>query len=104
MNRRDFVKMGLLAGVALVLPKAPEGVQAAPRAALRLQGGRVVNAAGAPQMSFGPEVTATDLRQQDGVWYVQLAQAGRSFWLKSYNGRVWGTLNWQPKPGSFARR
>lgn len=104
MNRRDFVKTALLAGVALVLPKAPEVVQAAPRAALRLQGGRVVNAAGTSQMNFGSDVTAKELRQQDGVWYVRLAQAERSFWLKSYNGRAWGTLNWQPKPGSSARR
>ncbi len=100
MNRRSFMKTSLVAGMALVLPKMPELVQAAPH----LSGGLATPAASTLHLNFGPDITVTDLYQRDGVWFAQLAQAGRSFWLKSYNGRMWGTLNWQPRPTSSARR
>ncbi len=105
MDRRSFMKMGLLAGLALVLPQAPAALaRPASPAAPGLQEAKPSTIAGAPQTRFGPDVTVADLRQENGVWYAQLEQQGRSFWLKSYNGRVWGTPDWQPGRNSSARK
>ncbi len=106
MNRRDFVRSSIIASLTLAVSRPP-GVSAevTPRATLRLQDGRVVDAAGVPQANFGPDLTVTALRQRNGVWYACLEQQGQpSLWLKSYNGRKWGCLGWQPRRNSPARR
>jgi hypothetical protein len=106
VNRRDFVKTSLIAGLTLALPKIPAALaQAAPNANLSLQNGRVVNAAGVPQVDFGPDLPVTALHRRDGVWYARLEQQGQPpFWLKSYNGRIWGSLAWQPRRNSPSRQ
>ncbi|PKO21278.1 MAG: hypothetical protein CVU38_15620 [Chloroflexi bacterium HGW-Chloroflexi-1] len=104
MNRRNFIRSSIIAGITLAVSRAPGvSAEATPRAALRLQDGRVVDAAGVPQANFGPDLRVTALLHQNGVWYARLEQQRYPFWLKSYNGRAWGSLDWQPRRHAPAR-
>lgn len=97
MNRRNFIGAGLSAWLGLVFSKTP-AVLAQPesRVRLSLQNGKIVNAEGITQVNFGANPTVTELRQQDEVWYAKLElPTQHSFWLKSSDGQVWRTIDWQ---------
>ena len=93
MNRREFIKAGVATGLGLALPVVP---------AVLAQSTTGPTTPEAPQLNFGPDFTVTELYQEADVWYACLKRSDElTFWLKSYNGRRWGTLDWQPK--RFAR-
>lgn len=106
MNRRSFIKLSLMAGFGLVLPTVSSqaaGPAHTPAAGLRLQDGRILNTGGQPVANFGADLPVSALYQRAGIWYAHFGPLDRQFWLKSYNGRIWGSLDWQPKPNSPAR-
>jgi hypothetical protein len=104
MNRRSFLIFSAAAVVALTLPGGsvdPPG--AAGPDALHIQNGRIVSASAQLNANFGAGLRVTTLYQSSGIWYAKLkttAQPAHQFWLKSYNGRVWGSLDWQPRRNS----
>lgn len=106
MNRRDFIRIGLLAGSALALRNTGPTIATPGTPTLALREGQIVDAAGTPQVTFGPDLIVTDLHIQDGIWFARLMNEPQAltFWLKSYNGQVWGSLDWEPSPNSPARK
>jgi hypothetical protein len=106
MNRRSFLILSAAAAVALVLPGASADT-AGPSSpdSLSIQDAQLVSLSAALNASFGPDLRVTALHQSQDTWYASLkttSQPARSFWLKSYNGRVWGSLDWQPRRNSPA--
>jgi hypothetical protein len=97
MNRREFIKTGFTAALSLALPATP--------LVLEQTGTRhVASAAKVPQPNFGSDLTVAELYQAAGIWYVRLTRPDQvTFWLKSYDGRRWGSLDWQPRRNSRAR-
>ncbi len=103
MNRREFIKASLATGLSLALPVVPT-VLAQTATGRVIAARQVASAAEGPQLNFGPDLTVTELYQEAGIWYVQLTRSDQvTFRLKSYNGRRWGSLDWQPRRNSRAR-
>ena len=106
MERRQFLRACLLVGPAVIL-RQPSGTQVqAVSSTSKLQDGWIVDHSGEPVVDFGPDLTVTDLHNQGGIWYARLKKKPEAlmFWLKSYNGHIWGSLDWNPGPDSLARQ
>ncbi len=87
MNRRGFLKVVAARSLGAALPVFPN----LPATAASLRAGEVQSP------NVGPGLLAGAPYQKDGVWYVDVAGLGFGFTLKSYDGRRWATLDWQPR-------
>jgi hypothetical protein len=106
MNRRSFLAFSAAAALSLALHGAPTfSASAAPPQISHQHPGSAAPARGL-KLNFGPDLRLLDVQQSDGVWYARLEHnnlPGQPIVLKSYNGRAWGSLDWNPRRTARSR-